>query len=546
MRWRLWIGLAVAAGSLSCALAAPALAGTYTWQLPTASNPGSSNPGRDAYGATPWTYVEASLLASPMTSIQSLPTYSTSIDSATAPPGLTGWWDTGDADEPFVAANRTSGTLGSGGFQIEPGQLALQPAHDQMVGIGWTSPLDSAQMVAIDGTFTPDDTTDAQCVSSQPSWEIVQNGQVIAGPSNSPQLSQTTSVNPGDTVYLFVLRGAPYFAACDTAGVTLSIEAPSSPPSVSLSSPSAGETISQAQPSFSGRDSSGFGDSRYVSVRVWNGSSVTGSPLETLSTSGSGGSYSVAPSPSLPNGTYTAQAEQDDLAGDTAHSDPVTFTVHNIAPTVTISPLGRGPLTTPTPLMRGTSGTGPGDSTTIGVGIWPGSTVAGHPMLYLTTTRAADGSWSVRVTPGLAGGRYTAVAVQEGPGDIYGVSRAQTFVIKSHPVSVIAGPPTLDSSNHAVIPIACPARSGTCTGDVLVVTARDMRPLPDGPSGHVRVMFGYVSVAAGRIVFVRRPVARYLASVLRHAAPVAVRVTVDLTDSAGRPIAASAIWRLRL
>jgi hypothetical protein len=59
-------------------------------------------------------------------------------------------------------------------------------------------------------------------------------------------------------------------------------------------------------------------------------------------------------------------------------------------------------------------------------------------------------------------------------------------------------------------------------------------------------MFGYVSVAAGRIVFVRRPVARYLASVLRRAAPVAVRVTVDLTDSAGRPIAASAIWRLRL
>ena len=61
---------------------------------------------------------------------------------------------------------------------------------------------------------------------------------------------------------------------------------------------------------------------------VYSGSSATGTAVRTLSTvAGLDGSYAVAPSDPLPNGTYTAQARQSDLAGNTGASTANTFTV---------------------------------------------------------------------------------------------------------------------------------------------------------------------------------------------------------------------------
>lgn len=639
-RWL--IGLLVLVGALASPWTTTALAGTYSWPMPTASLPGSSNPDHDAYGAAPWSYVEAAMLPPASGSPPSdLPTYAGTIDG-----GLTGWEDASDPDVPFVAANRSGGLVAG---EIPSGQLALQPATDRVVGIGWTSPLSASQTVAVNGTFTPDDpgTPTSPCLS-QPNWTLELDGSTVAQGNGQSAIQTSATIAPGDTLYLIVSwSGLQFSQSCTTAGLSLDIQAPAATPSVSLSAPAAGQTISGAQPTFSGQASDRFGDDPTLTVSIWHGSAATGSPVETLSAQRSGRQYSVAAKPPLANGTYTARTEQDDAAGDVGLSSAVTFSIDNVAPKVTLATLPAHPLLTATPVIRGTAGTGSGDATTISLGIWSGSSVGGTPVRYLTGTRADDGSWSIRVTPALPDGRYSVLAAQLGAGDVYGVSRAQTFIVKVHPPAltleqpaagarlrpstvtlsgqagtalgdastvsvavyrgrrargralahftvpvrrggwshrlrlsyrpglytvlatqrddaghtarppahtfrllaapkVIAGPPSLDRSGMASIPITCTASTGSCTGQVLVLTTRAMAPEPGGPSGHVRVLFAYVDAPAGATVVVRGSVPGYVARALRRAAPVRVRVTASLSDAAGRAIDASATTLLRL
>ena len=68
---------------------------------------------------------------------------------------------------------------------------------------------------------------------------------------------------------------------------------------------------------------------------------------ETLSaTVGADGSWSVTPSTALPDGSYTAQAQQGDQAGNVGHSSSRTFRVDTVTPTMSLalnpsSPNGR-------------------------------------------------------------------------------------------------------------------------------------------------------------------------------------------------------------
>ncbi len=118
-------------------------------------------------------------------------------------------------------------------------------------------------------------------------------------------------------------------------------------PTVTLTGPANGSTITnQTKPTFSGAAGTGPGDSSTVTVKVYSGSSVSGSPVQTLSPSVSGGSWSVSASSALADGTYTAQAEQSDSAGNTGKSSANTFTVEALPPkpTITSAPSGRVPI----------------------------------------------------------------------------------------------------------------------------------------------------------------------------------------------------------
>jgi len=103
--------------------------------------------------------------------------------------------------------------------------------------------------------------------------------------------------------------------------------ADTTPPTVTLSG--ARTAANSGTPTFFGTGDLALGDAPAVTVRVYAGGSVSGTPVQTL-TAGvdpTTGAYGVSPAAALPEGTYTAQAAQADGAGLVGFSNPRTFFV---------------------------------------------------------------------------------------------------------------------------------------------------------------------------------------------------------------------------
>jgi peptidoglycan/xylan/chitin deacetylase (PgdA/CDA1 family) len=80
-------------------------------------------------------------------------------------------------------------------------------------------------------------------------------------------------------------------------------------------------------PTFSGRAGTAVGDLPTVTVNIYPGSTPTGTPVQTLTTTATGNTWSVSGTTGLANGTYTARAEQSDNAGNTGLSGARVFRV---------------------------------------------------------------------------------------------------------------------------------------------------------------------------------------------------------------------------
>jgi peptidoglycan/xylan/chitin deacetylase (PgdA/CDA1 family) len=118
-------------------------------------------------------------------------------------------------------------------------------------------------------------------------------------------------------------------------------------PTVTLTQPAKGATVT-ATPSFAGKAGSVAGDAATVTVKVYAGSSASGTPVQSLSASRqANNSYSMVASAPLAAGTYTARAEQQDAAGNTGFSSANTFTVALAAPAA--------PVNTSVPTISGTA-----------------------------------------------------------------------------------------------------------------------------------------------------------------------------------------------
>ena len=79
-----------------------------------------------------------------------------------------------------------------------------------------------------------------------------------------------------------------------------------------------GSPTNDTRPTFTGRAGTLPGDAAQVSVRVYTGSTATGSPVQTLSTTAAANKvWSVNASAPLADGTYTAVVSQGDSAGNT-------------------------------------------------------------------------------------------------------------------------------------------------------------------------------------------------------------------------------------
>ena len=170
-----------------------------------------------------------------------------------------------------------------------------------------------------------------------------------------------------------------------------------------------------------------------VTVKLYKGSSVSGSPVEAgPSEIPLLGSWTATDETRLKAGKYTAIAEQPDSLLEPGPSEPVTFTVNTKPPTVTLEKLpARSNESKPT--FKGTASE-PG---TVTVHVHEGTGNGGPVATSLTATVSETGEWSVTDSSALADGAYTAVATEPSTiGNPAGESETRTFEVFTHPPAV--------------------------------------------------------------------------------------------------------------
>jgi len=138
-------------------------------------------------------------------------------------------------------------------------------------------------------------------------------------------LPSDTDLAPPGYYMLFLLSADGVPSVSKFIRITAPADATS--PVVTLTSPAGGSSTTDTTPTFAGAAGNLPGDRAASTVRVYAGSTATGAPVQTRTAARSGTSWTVAGSPALAAGTYTARAEQSDYAGNTGMSSEVTFTI---------------------------------------------------------------------------------------------------------------------------------------------------------------------------------------------------------------------------
>jgi hypothetical protein len=288
--------------------------------------------------------------------------------------------------------------------------------------------------------------------------------------------------------------------------------------------------LTTPSPTFTGRADTRAEDARSVSVVIYPGTNVSGTPVQTVSGSvNPDGSFSAPVSSGLADGRYTAVASQSS-GGPPGFSGPVTFRIKAHGPDLTLTyPAHTGWFAGKKITFSGQAGTALGDTSEVDVQLWPGRRAQGKVIgtLHIPVRGSTwSGTWPVR----LPYGRYTAIATQTDDAGHTTTAPAHTFSLLKHPPATIGFPVSLSRSRMATVPIACLAPLGrTCSGTVLVVTKRRFRTSRGGPAGPLRVLFVFVSIPGQQTRFVTGSVSGSVASVLRRQRSTTVRVTASLT-----------------
>ncbi|HTA34480.1 MAG TPA: Ig-like domain-containing protein [Solirubrobacteraceae bacterium] len=279
-------------------------------------------------------------------------------------------------------------------------------------------------------------------------------GEVVAGSSSVP-------VSAGIWSYAAPhLADGTYTAQAeqrDWAGhkgesnaVTFTVD--TTPPALTLATPEDGEQLATSRPTFSGLAGHAPGDRPVVTVKLYEGGSVSGSPILTVPVTPEGGSWTTGPiETELRNGTYTAVAEQSDEAGGRTERFAI-FTVEAHPPQVTLtSPVNGSSTSSSSQTVSGNAGTEEGDLPGITVRLYAGSTVTGQGTLEAVSVEASAGAWSAAFG-GLSPGTYTAQAEQSDNLDNIGRSEAVTFTVLGPVVPAPATPPSPPVASFKWIP----------------------------------------------------------------------------------------------
>jgi hypothetical protein len=250
------------------------------------------------------------------------------------------------------------------------------------------------------------------------------------------------------------------------------------PPAVHIATPPNGASLSSSRPTFSGSAGSAPGDVASVSLRIYAGTSASGTSAQTLTIVPSGGRWTTGSTegPQLPNGTYTALAEQSDSAGNTGTSS-TTFTVLTNSPTVTLNASafarrGGNLFTNASPRFSGSAAIAPEDSKTVTVKVYSGTSTSGGPVRTVETSLAGS-SWSAGLLPALSEGTYTVQAEQKSfsLGGQPGVSPSSTFTVDATSPQVTVSSPLSGSSTGSESPVV-EGSAGTDEGDSAEVSVQ--------------------------------------------------------------------------
>ena len=200
---------------------------------------------------------------------------------------------------------------------------------------------------------------------------------------------------------------------------------------MTMTAPKAGTETNDTTPTFSGAAGVATGDLPTITVNIYAGSTVTGSPVQTLTTTASAGAWSVAADTPLFDGEYTVQATQEDEADSVGASAAVTFTVNTTPPMVTLTePAENAVVGQSKPTFSGAAGAIKGDAQSVTLTIYPGTTTTA-PTAQVYVVPVSEGGWSVTPTTVLADGTYTAQATQTDAAGNTGTSSANTFSVQT-------------------------------------------------------------------------------------------------------------------
>jgi hypothetical protein len=212
-------------------------------------------------------------------------------------------------------------------------------------------------------------------------------------------------------------------------------------PTLSVTTPKGGEILKSSKVSFSGSTGNESGDSSTVIVEIFTGTSVSGSPAQTLTGTHSGSTWTAGKELRLTNDTYTVRAKQSDLAGNIGQSASVTFTVESSAPTVTLNRLPEY-TNDAEPSFSGSADTLEAGSE-VALKIWRGTSASGTLAEPPVKVTQSAGAWFATASKALSEGVYTAQAEQaaDPESNPAGVSATTTFTVDTTaPVPTLSAP----------------------------------------------------------------------------------------------------------
>jgi hypothetical protein len=272
------------------------------------------------------------------------------------------------------------------------------------------------------------------------SFTVTRSGSSWSSGSKGPRLSNGTY-----TVRVTQTDSVGHTGASPPPPVTFEVASPA--PSVTLHE--LPRFIGDATPSFTGSADISADAKPEVTLKIWRGTSASGSMVESASAAAKGAAWSLGPVGALVDGTYTAQAEQPSVANPAGVSETTTFTVDTLAPQPTLSAPAES---TGLETVSGTAGTASGDLPQVTAELFVGDTTEGGPIETITVLdNQSTGAWTATFA-GLAAGRYTVIARQSDEAGNTGSSAPQTFTVSAPPAAPTPAAPTPPVASFTWLP----------------------------------------------------------------------------------------------